>query len=83
MELKFVSVTSNSVTLRTSKVVKNHTSQRSYILEYWPGDTKLSGSIFMDPKVALLSWLTVLGGSYGFVFCDSKVSGQEICELDP
>ncbi len=49
LELKFVSVTSNSVTLRTSTGVKNQTSQRSCIIEDWPGDTKLSGYIFVDP----------------------------------
>jgi len=83
LELKYVSVTSNSITLRTSTGVKNQTSQRSYLLEDWPGDTKLRGSIFMDPKVALLSWLTIRGGSDGFVFCDVRMSTQGICKLDP
>ncbi len=37
----------------------------------------------MDPKVALLSWLTVRGCSEGFVFCDARVSSQGICKYDP
>ena len=83
LEMKFLSVTSNCITMRTSTGVKNQTSQRSYTIEDWPGDTQLKDSIFMDPKVALLSWLTVRGASNGYIFCDVRISKKGICKIDP
>lgn len=37
----------------------------------------------MDPKVALLSWLTVRGAYQGFVFCDVRLSKNGVCKIDP
>ena len=82
LELKFLSVTSDSITLRTSLGVKNQTGQRSYKLDEWPGDTPLRGSLFMDPKVALLSWLTVRGSAEGFVFCDVYTGNHGFCKIN-
>ena len=83
LEMKFLSVTSNDITMRTSTGVKNQTSQRSYTIEDWPGDTQLKGSILMDPKVALLSWLTVRGARDGYIFCDVRLSKTGICKINP
>lgn len=78
-----MSVTLNSITLRTSTGVKNQTSQRSYTIEDRPVDKRISGSIFMDSKFAFLSWLTIRGPSEGFVFCDVRLSKTGICKMDP
>ncbi len=75
-------MTSNSITLRTSTGSKTQTTQRSCILDDWPEDAKLRGSIFMDLKVTLLSWLRVRGSSEGFVFCDMGISGKGTCKLE-
>lgn len=82
LELEFLSVTSDAITLRTSLGVKNQTGQRSYKLEEWPGNTPLRGSLFMDPKVALLSWLTVRGTADGYVFCDVSTGNQGFCKIN-
>ena len=83
LEMKFVSISSDSVTLRTSTGVKNQTSQRTYKIEEWPGNSSLQGSVFMDPVVALLSWLTVRGAADGFLFCDVKKTSSGVCKIDP
>ena len=82
LELEFLSVTSDSITLRTSLGIKNQTGQRSYKLDEWPGATPLRGSLFMDPKVALLSWLTVRGSADGYVFCDVNMGNHEFCKIN-
>jgi len=82
LSINFVSVTSDSVTLRTDCGVKNQTSQRSYRLEDWPGNTELYGSIFMDPTIALLSWLSVRGPYEGDLFCDTVKNNHGVCKID-
>ena len=83
LEMKFLSVTSNNIDMRTSARVKNQTSQRSYIIEDWPGDIQLKGSILMDPKVAVLSRLTIRGARDGHIFCDARLSKTGICKINP
>ena len=36
----------------------------------------------MDPKVALLTWLSVRGPSDGFLFCDITTNSEGTCKID-
>lgn len=82
LSIDYVSVTSDSISLKTDSGVKNQTSQRSYKIEEWPGNSSLVGSIFMDPKIALLSWLTVRGPQDGFLFCDVVHNKAGFCKIN-
>ena len=83
MSLNHVSVTNDSVTLRTDFGVKNQTSQREYKIENWPGNSSLRASLFMDPVTALLSWLMIRGTCDGFLFCDVTTNSHGVCKIDP
>ena len=54
-----------------------------FLWSVWPGDAELRSSVFMDPKVALLSWFTVRGATEGYVFCDARRSKSGICIIYP
>ena len=81
LRLQCVSVSSERITLRTGEGVKKQTGRRSYDIEDWPGDTPLRCSLFLDPFVAILSWLTIQGPKDGFLFCDVK-NNSGCCKID-
>ena len=61
---------------------KNQTSQRSYKLQDWTGNTALSESLLMDPKVVLLTWFSVRGPSDGLLFWDIAVKREGTCKIN-
>ena len=66
LTMKYASITYDIITLRIERGVKNQAGKRNCKLIDWPGDTPLRSSLLMDPKVALLSWLTVRGPNDGY-----------------
>ncbi len=82
ISLEYMSVTNDSVTLRTDLGVKNQASQRSYKLKEWSGNTQHRGSPFMDPKVPLLTWQCVRGTADGFLFCHITRNKHRFCKIN-
>lgn len=68
-----LSVIGGNVALTLAVAIKNSTEQRNYVLREWPGDSALRHSLYMDPKTALLSWLTTRGCKPGPLFCDFTI----------
>ena len=67
-----VSVGSGGCTLTLLESIKNSTVHRTYQLRDWFGNSALRFSYFMDPFLALYSWLTLRGSSPGPLFCDVR-----------
>lgn len=74
IQMQHISTTSDAVVLTMVESIKNSATQRNYTLRDWDGNKPLRHSIFMDPIVALLTWLTSRGGSYGPYFCDYSMT---------
>lgn len=70
---ELVSVTVNSVTLTIRTTVKNcKTGERNYTLQHWPGNAEVRASLYLNPFVALISWMRMRGNRPGPLFCDVK-----------
>lgn len=67
-----VSIYSGGCTMTMNQSIKNSTVQRTYRLSDWEGNTPLRFSMFMDPFIAMYSWLTIRGSNSGPLFCDVK-----------
>lgn len=70
LQMKNVSVTSDGVTLTIVESIKNSTIKRNYRLREWDGNTLLHVLVYMDPFIALTTWLTSRGTFSGPLFCD-------------
>ena len=70
LKVQNVSVGSGGCTLTLLESIKNSTVHRTYQLRDWFGNSALRFSYFMDPFLALYSWLTLRGSSPGPLFCD-------------
>lgn len=81
LKIEHVSVVSGNITMTLLESIKNSTVERLYQIEEWPADTKLRYSVFMDPFVAILSWLTTRGATDGYVFCD-MTDNRGVCKVD-
>ena len=65
-----VSVDNGKVVMNLRQKIKNSTTFRSYKLRDWPASSLIRYSIYLDPQLAILSWLTVRGSRKGPLFCD-------------
>eukprot|EP00178_Gracilaria_changii_P020163 TRINITY_DN585_c0_g2_i2.p1 TRINITY_DN585_c0_g2~~TRINITY_DN585_c0_g2_i2.p1 ORF type:complete len:424 (-),score=38.19 TRINITY_DN585_c0_g2_i2:1118-2389(-) len=70
LRMENVSIGRQSATLTSKTAIKNSTVERVYELAEWDGNTALHFSLYMDPFVALLSWVVARGNDNGFLFPD-------------
>lgn len=82
MNVTQVSVDCGDITLNITESIKNSTVQRTYKVRDWPRNTALYHSVYMDPKLALLTWMTTRRSKPGPLFCDAKITRAGVV-LDP
>ena len=72
----------NVVTLILRDGNKSSIELEHYRLLEYPGNTALRHSIYMDPKVAVLSWTAMRGCRNGFLFCNLPVSRLGVASIN-
>lgn len=70
LQMKNVSIGRQSATLSLCCAIKNSTIERVYEISDWDGNTPLSHSLFLDPFIALYSWISARGNDDGALFPD-------------
>ena len=72
IRVEHISVTSTDVVITIEEAIKNSTIEKKYMLEEWPGNSDLRHSLYMDPFVAIFTWLQMPGPAPGQLFCDNS-----------
>lgn len=78
LSMEHLTIDSGQITFTIVQSIKNSTEQRNYEVRDLPGNSSLRSSVYMDPFVAVISWLTERGSSSGAVFCDIKETNNGI-----
>ncbi|PXF39657.1 hypothetical protein BWQ96_09131 [Gracilariopsis chorda] len=68
LKMEHVSVARQAATLTMKTAIKNSTVERVYEIAEWDGNTPLYFYIYMDPFLALHSWVIARGNDDGFIF---------------
>lgn len=74
LRVEHLSTNSDGVTFTLNESIKNSPTQLIYHIAEWEGNRVIRQSIFLDPFIALYSWLEIRGGDDGPIFSDIKLN---------
>ncbi len=79
LRVEHISTDGLDTSLNIRKTIKHSTEESIYTLREWPGNTEQRKCPYMDPVIALYSWLTVRGSDNGPLFGDiTETRGREM-----